>query len=118
MGKKSGAPEWVKGKYGIIPKSIFTAELSLSAFRVYVALSTFAWKDDGIVFPKQKTLTDMLNISRQKLSKHLRELEDAGVIEVIRGRKGRGGAFTGNQYRLISPEPDEDEEDDSEDTTV
>tara|TARA_Y100000310_G_scaffold288078_1_gene313396 strand:+ start:150 stop:797 length:648 start_codon:yes stop_codon:yes gene_type:complete len=73
-------------RFGIIPASVFDLDLDAADYALLSALSTFANKD-GWCWPSGERLGHMVGRSKAWVSDHLRELEDAGVIEI--SQKGR-----------------------------
>lgn len=67
---------------------------------VLAALSTFDLKGDGVVFPSQTTLAELIGKSRQYVNKKLKALVDAGLIAKRNRRQARGGE-TSCSYTII-----------------
>lgn len=82
-------------------ETITAKRLGIYALGVYTALAHYA-NACREAFPSLRTLAETLNISRPKLIKALRELESAGLIQVIR-QEGEGGEKRVNVYRLLTP---------------
>lgn len=80
------------------PHKIIESDLSDAAVRMALMLSRYAGKD-GKAFPHQETLAKRLGWSLRKVSKVLRELKDAGWLEI-----SKRPSIQGREYRLVSPD--------------
>jgi len=87
-----------------VPNSILEdTNISVKGRFLYSLLLKFAWQE-GQCFPGQTKLGELCGVTRYTISKWMKELEDAGYIEVE--RRGQGNT---NIYRLnISPHPYDD----------
>lgn len=76
------------------------------AWRLYCALLTYRNNDTGKTFPSYSTLAKKLNRDRRTVIRHMQELTDAGLIEVV--PRFPEGQQTSNDYRFpleSDPEP-------------
>jgi len=73
---------------------LVTKEISVGAKLAYAMLLKYAWTDDAC-FPGQQKLADDMGAGERSVRTYLKELEDAGYLEV----KQRGLGRT-NLYRL------------------
>ena len=64
-----------------------------------LALASYATEADGVAWPSQQTLADATEQSVDSIQRHLRLLEQLGLISIER-RQRRGGAGSRNVYRL------------------
>ena len=79
-----------------VPNIILTDKsLSIGAKLTYAMLLKYAWSKDDC-FPGQQTLADDMGAGERSVRTYLKELEDAGFLEV----KQRGLGKT-NLYRLF-----------------
>ena len=84
-------------RYGFtqVPNFILTnKDLSVGAKLTYAMLLKYAWSDDAC-FPGQQTLATDLGAGERSVRTYLKELEDAGFLEVT--QRGLGKT---NLYRL------------------
>lgn len=80
-----------------------TSKLShASDIAVYTALCFYANNDTKELNPKIKTVAEKARCSESTVKRALRNLEDAGYIEVKK-RYNSYGHRASNQYRLIDP---------------
>lgn len=87
--------------FGILPKSIMMdTRISLQAKGVFAYLVTYAGNGDT-AFPKRETIMYHLNISKDSLTKYLKELKDNGYLEVSQA-KSEKGRFAHNIYKLVT----------------
>lgn len=106
--------------YGIAPSIVFrNPNLSVGAKAVYGYLMTFvnaaqAREGDARAWPTRERMMDELNISVNTLTKYLKELKDAELIEVEQNRAvvetekgGQKSVFARNTYimQLYVPDP-------------
>ena len=78
-----------------VPNFILTnKELSVGAKLAYAMLLKYAWTDDAC-FPGQQKLADDMGSGERSVRTYLKELEDAGFLEVT--QRGLGKT---NLYRL------------------
>jgi len=78
-----------------VPNFILTnKELSVGAKLAYAMLLKYAWADDAC-FPGQQKLADDMGSGERSVRTYLKELEDAGFLEVT--QRGLGKT---NLYRL------------------
>lgn len=64
--------------------------LSARAFRLYVALTTYARSGRGRVHPSRATLADLLGVSMRTVQRAMAELVSAGVVERLLETDERG----------------------------
>lgn len=84
-------------RYGFtqVPNFILTNdEISVGAKLTYAMLLKYAWHDEGC-FPGQGTLASDMGAGERSVRKYLRELETAGLMEIV--QRGLGKT---NFYRL------------------
>lgn len=75
--------------------------LSAQAKAVYAVLATYA--DDAgrdQCYPRQETLAEQLGVSVDTVQRHIKALEDAGVVEVVPRFRPDGGRSS-NDYTLL-----------------
>lgn len=87
------------GNFFLIPEDIFDYELSAKAFIVYSYLSRCADKR-GVSFPSRENIGKNCKISVVTVDKAVRELEDAGLVEVKHRYNDAGQ--TSNLYTLLN----------------
>ena len=88
--------------FGIVPKKLMQdPNLSLQAKGVFSYLATYANRD-GDCFPSRELMCSHLNISKDTITKYIKELKEAGYLEVEQVKNG--GKFSHNVYHL-SPYP-------------
>jgi len=80
-----------RGKWYWIDKSIlknYASDLKSSGLAVYNVLAYFANSKSQSCFPTQKTIADLIGLSRRTVSRKIRLLKEKKLIEVerIRGR--------------------------------
>ena len=91
--------------YGILPKNVMKDKsLSLGAKGVFAYLCAYAGNEDHS-FPGRDLITYELNISKDTLTKYMKELKDNNYI-VVKQNKNNGGKFSNNIY-YINPEQKE-----------
>ena len=86
--------------FGILPKSVMhDTNLSMQAKCVFAYFVTYAGTGNT-AFPKRDTIMYHLGISKDSLTKYLKELKTKGYLEVeqVKSEKGR---FQHNVYKLI-----------------
>lgn len=84
--------------YGRISKSVMKSRLiSNGAKSVYAYLCAYCGSDN-ICYPSQETIRRELDISRDTLSKYLRELAECGYITVTQEKEN--GKFSRNVYKV------------------
>lgn len=91
--------------YGILPKNVMKdKKISLGAKGVFAYLCAYAGNEDHS-FPGRDLITYELNISKDTLTKYMKELKDNNYI-VVKQNKNNGGKFSNNIY-YINPEQKE-----------
>lgn len=96
--KFAAAPQWV----------LLMTELSHPAFRLYCVLLAHvnASRDDGLVWPQQKTLAKLLGYSRRaSLDPLLKALVALGLVEVEVKRYGQNNSRRRNVYTVHEEPP-------------
>jgi DNA-binding Lrp family transcriptional regulator len=89
------------GHLSIVPEvAIDDIRMGHAALRMLVALGTYA-DQQGWCYPKQKTLSDRLGISRQSVSAALRELAEMGYIEIHAQYSQATGSRIESRYRIV-----------------
>ena len=84
--------------YGTVPKAVMQSqEISISAKAVYAYFCSFTGAGYSC-FPSQYKICSDLEISKNSLSKYIRELKDAGFVEVEQEKVN--GKFARNVYTL------------------
>jgi hypothetical protein len=73
---------------------LITKEVSVGAKLAYAMLLKYAWTDDAC-FPGQQKLAEDMGAGERSVRTYLKELEDAGFLEVTQRGLGRT-----NLYRL------------------
>jgi hypothetical protein len=90
-----GADPVTRHGFTQVPNVILTnKELSVGAKLAYAMLLKYAWTDDAC-FPGQQKLADDMGSGERSVRTYLKELEDAGFLEVT--QRGLGKT---NLYRL------------------
>ena len=90
-----GADPVTRHGFTQVPNFILTnKELSVGAKLAYAMLLKYAWTDDAC-FPGQQKLADDMGSGERSVRTYLKELEDAGFLEVT--QRGLGKT---NLYRL------------------
>ena len=90
-----GADPVTRHGFTQVPNFILTnKELSVGAKLAYAMLLKYAWADDAC-FPGQQKLADDMGSGERSIRTYLKELEDAGFLEVT--QRGLGKT---NLYRL------------------
>lgn len=88
------------GRYGIIPEWLLDSGVSATAIRLFAVLTVKYADREGVAYPGRKRLaTDMGDISVDTIDRAVRELRDAGALEVEH-RTGADGALTSNLYHI------------------
>ena len=67
--------------------------ISVGAKVVYSMFLSYAWHND-LVFPGQDRLADDMGMSRVRVTQLIKELEEAGLIEVVRRGQGNTNLYT------------------------
>ena len=84
--------------YGTVPKVVMQSqEISISAKAVYAYFCSFTGAGHSC-FPSQYKICSDLEISKNSLSKYIRELKEAGFVEVEQEKVN--GKFSRNVYTL------------------
>lgn len=85
--------------FGIVPKNVMQdPNLSLQAKGLFSYLATYANKD-GDCFPSRDLMCSHLNIGKDTITKYLRELKEAGYLDVEQVKEN--GKFAHNVYHLM-----------------
>lgn len=84
-------------KFAIVPLVAMQDKMPCSAFRVLVALYSYANKD-GVCWPSRNKLSERTHIKPPRISIALRELEKLGWITTK-----TGGGRLNNQYKIHTP---------------
>ena len=87
--------------FAIIPEWVLELPVSANAIRVYCVLRRFADNKTGACFPSRKTLAMRSRLSVSTLDRALKELDEAGAIEV-KVRRSEAGDYTSNLYVVRS----------------
>lgn len=75
------SPEYMEGKYFILPNEIFSLALSANAIAVYAYLMRLEDRKTNVCWAKQQTIGSAVGIKSPKtVAKALVELEDAELI--------------------------------------
>ena len=75
------SPEYMEGKYFILPNDIFSLALSANAIAVYAYLMRLEDRKTNVCWAKQQTIGSAVGIKSPKtVAKALAELEDAELI--------------------------------------
>ncbi len=76
-----------------IPNSILNmSNLSAGAILVYAKLLEFAW-DKNHCWPAQKTIEEQTSLGLRSVERHIKELKDKELIEVIRHGLGKPNTY-------------------------
>lgn len=90
-----GADPVTRHGFTQVPNVVLTNKtISVGAKLAYAMLLKYSWSDDAC-FPGQQKLADDMGAAERSIRSYLKELEDAGILEV----KQRGLGKT-NLYRL------------------
>ena len=81
--------------------AIDDVRVGAAALRMLVALGTYADTTTGWCWPKQRALGDRLGITRQAVSRALRDLASFGYIEIKEQHDPATGSQVGSTYRLV-----------------
>lgn len=87
------------GKFAIFPRSL-QGRLSHGATALYLALFFYA-DQEGVCWPGVARLATDINATPRSVQKWLKEMVDAGVLEVTRRRTDAGDSDT-NKYHLLT----------------
>lgn len=92
-----GADKITRDGFTQVPNFLFNEEVGISplACWVYSKLLSYAWHNDK-AFPGQARMAKDLRMSQPAVSRYVKELEKAGLIEIQ--RRGQGKT---NVYRLL-----------------
>lgn len=92
------------GGFGFMHKSILEYGLSTKAIALYAVMCTYADHSTRELYPSRAVLMRGAGISAvNTYTSALRELEEAGLVEVERRFKKQDGQFMTNIYRLNPP---------------
>ena len=84
----------VQEGYTRVPNTILRHQhLSMGAKLTYAMLLSYAWYNNSC-FPGQKTLADDIGTSERSVRTYLKELQDAGLLEVERHGLGQTNEYT------------------------
>jgi hypothetical protein len=99
------------GRFAAIPHSFIegSKHLSLHARWLFVALMYFRNNRTGVAYPTYETLVRLTGMSKNMISKAIKELEDKEQDWVWLDRDLRFGCST--IYRLLLPRPGETDDD-------
>lgn len=87
--------------YGMVPKSImYDEDVSLAAKGVFSYLTTYTNGFGDIAFPSRDLMCKHLGVSKDSITKYIKELKEKGYLEVSQ-EIGPGGKFKHNIYKLI-----------------
>lgn len=81
--------------------AIDDVRVGAAALRMLVALGTYADTTTGWCWPKQRALGERLGITRQAVSRALRDLASYGYIEIAEQHDPATGSQIGSRYRLV-----------------
>jgi hypothetical protein len=81
--------------------AIDDTRVGAAALRMLVTLGIYANTETGWCWPKQKTLADRLGVTRQAVSKALRDLASFGYLEIHEQHDPVTGSQIGSHYRLV-----------------
>ena len=87
--------------YGMVPKSImYDEDVSLAAKGVFSYLTTYTNGFGDIAFPSRDLMCKHLGVSKDSITKYIKELKEKGYLEVSQ-EIGPNGKFKHNIYKLI-----------------
>jgi len=90
---KNGDWFWINKKV----LQLFSRSLKSSGLAVYNVLASFANSKSQACFPTQKTIAELIGMSKRTVIRRIRELQELGLLAV---EKRRGRCL----YRLLKPE--------------
>ncbi|HUU50574.1 MAG TPA: helix-turn-helix domain-containing protein [Nitrospinota bacterium] len=90
---KNGDWFWINKKV----LQLFSRSLKSSGLAVYNVLASFANSKSQACFPTQKTIAELIGMSKRTVIRRIRELQEFGLLAV---EKRRGRCL----YRLLKPE--------------
>ena len=99
----------MKMKYAIIPsRACNDRDLTFGAFRTLACMCLYT-SSNGICFPNQQTLADLRGVSRQVITKHIRQLRILNYIIDLepKGKKYPRAFKRGNRYFIPTREGDQ-----------
>lgn len=85
-------------RFACLPLSVASADLSARAFRVLIAIRSFA-NGSGVCHPGMTRISEITKIDRKRLPALIREIENAGIFAIERRQDEAGDAAT-NLYRF------------------
>ena len=86
-----------KRKFIVLPFNIVNYKLTRSEYWVLLSVASYCNKG-GLTWVTHQRLADDLKVSRQFITKVMKQLKDKGIIEIIsRGKEG----LKGNTFRII-----------------
>ena len=74
--------------------------VSPAAISTYNALADYANNTSGECWPMMKTLARILDRAAKTIQRHVRQLEEAGLVEILERRRDERGRFLGWRFRL------------------
>ena len=90
----------MKMKYAIVPaRACNDRDLTFGAFRTLACLCLYT-SSNGICFPNQQTIADLRGVSRQVITKHIRQLRILNYVIDLepKGKKYPRAFKRGNRY--------------------
>jgi biotin operon repressor len=83
-----------RGGFTQVPNFLFDIkELSFGARIVYAKFLQYAWHND-FCFPGQERLAEEMGCTRVRVTQFVKELQEQGLVEVIRRGQGRTNVYT------------------------
>ena len=83
----------VRGGFTQLPNFVLKSEtLSLGAKVTYALFLSYAWNND-FCFPGQDSLAENMGMSRTRANEFIKELEQAGLIEIQRRGQGKTNLY-------------------------
>lgn len=92
-------------RFAALPVWVLDAEISDRAVRLYAVLQTYLTGRDGAAWPSRQALADRLRCSVDTLDRTIRELVDAGAVEVSHRYAPGKQMHTSNTYRIVADHP-------------
>lgn len=93
--------------FAMIPRWLLrsSGKLSSTSIHLYAVIMTYADNITKYGFPSRETLADDMGVSVATVKRAIKELEQAGVVEVKREYNKKTGNFRSNQYTLAYESP-------------
>ncbi len=89
--------------FSIVPSLIFRAQqrlgLNATQLAILLQIADFWWDHNRKPYPGLRTLGERLDLSPRQISRHIDELEEAGLVERVERRAKHRGRLS-NQYDL------------------